>query len=256
MSQLILEGLAIYICLIIFIYVFFLRKDTTAVVDTCWSLGHWVVGTWILLQNPQPTLFNILIYVALTLWAFRLSGYIYFTRVYNIKHKEARYDELMKKEHLTFEQQFLKQIILQVTLMFIFMMPFYISLFKPIVINSSWLLFCGIVFFLGWFGEAWTDWQRHQYRKQHTGIIQTGWWRLSRHPNYFFELVMWYSFASVLIFEPYGFLAFISPIMLTFFMLTITIPVTEEYSLKKNPKIYKKYQQTTSKLIPLYKRRD
>lgn len=249
------EAVFIYLSLIIFIYLFFKLKKTTAVVDTCWSLGHWIIGTWLLSHNPNPTLYNFLIYSALTLWAFRLSGYVYFTRVYNIKHHEKRYDDLLKKEGQSFHKQFLKQIILQVTLIYILMAPFYLSLLNPIELNPYAFSIWTFIFYYGWFNEAYTDWQRHQFRKYHTGILQKGWWRLSRHPNYFFELVMWFSFSGYVIAEPYGFLTIISPLILLFLMLKITIPVTEAYAVKNNPKDYKKYQLTTSKLIPLKTRR-
>lgn len=254
MTNFYLQAIIIYVCLIGFIYLFFRTKKTTAVVDTCWSLGHWVIGLWLLSYNTNQTIYNTLTFVALSLWAFRLSGYVYFTRVYNTKHVEKRYDELLKKQGQSFHRQFLKQIILQVTMIYVLMAPFYFSLYLPLQIHPILGITCGIIFLFGWINEAYTDWQRHQFRKSNTGILQKGWWQLSRHPNYFFELVMWFSFATIAITQPFGLIAFISPLLLLILMLKITIPVTETYALKNNPKAYKNYQHSTSKLVPLFKR--
>lgn len=249
-----LQAIIIYVCLIGFIYLFFRTKKTTAVVDTCWSLGHWIIGLWLLSYNTNPTIYNTLTFVALSLWAFRLSGYIFYTRVYNAKHVEKRYDELLKKQGQGFHKQFLKQIILQVTLIYVLMIPFYFTLLLPLHISPYIGIVWGIIFLFGWFNEAYTDWQRHQFRKTNSGILQKGWWQLSRHPNYFFELVMWFSFAGMAIMQPLGLIAFISPLLLLSLMLRVTIPVTESYALKNNPEAYKKYQHSTSKLVPSIKR--
>ena len=256
MNNFYIEAFSIYVALIILIYAFFLLKKTTAVVDTCWSLGHWLIGSWLLSHNPNPTIYNFIVYVALSLWAFRLSLYIYFTRVYDLKHIEQRYDELFKQHGQSSNTQFLKQITLQVTLIYILMAPFYISLLAPLNLNLMTVSLCTLIFLFGWVNEARTDWQRHVFRKSNKGILQEGWWRLSRHPNYFFEIVMWCAFTGYVIAKPYGYLTVISPALLVLLMLKVTIPVTEEYALKKNKTAYKKYQQTTSKLIPLPLRRN
>lgn len=256
MNQLLTEALYLYLTLIIVIYAFFRIKQTTAVVDTCWSLGHWLVGSWLFMQNPQPTIYNLIVYICLSLWAFRLSAYIFFTRVYDTKHQEKRYDKLLQKDNQTFNVQFLKQIILQTTLIYILMAPFYIALLQPLTMHPISCLLLSIVFLFAWYNEALTDWQRHQFRKNNSGILQAGWWSLSRHPNYFFELVMWFTFTAFAVYEPYGLLTLISPILLLALMLKITIPVTENYALQNNPASYKKYQQTTAKLIPWPIRRD
>ena len=142
------------------------------------------------------------------------------------------------------------------TMVYVLMAPFYITLLQPLHMLPLSCAFLVIIFLFGWYNEALTDWQRHEFRKNHTGILQTGWWKLSRHPNYFFELVMWFTFAAFAVYEPYGLLTLISPILLLMLMLKITIPVTETYALKNNPKTYQKYQQTTSKLVPLQLRRN
>lgn len=254
MSQFFTEALYIYVTLITLIYVFFRIAKTTAVVDTCWSLGHWIIGSWLFMQNPQPTIYNLIVYLCISLWAFRLSAYIFYTRVYHIHHQEKRYDELLRKKNQSFNKQFLKQITIQMTMVYILMAPFYITLLQPLHMQPLSCLFLVTIFLFGWYNEALADWQRYEFRKKHTGILQTGWWRLSRHPNYFFELVMWFTFTTFAIYEPYGLLTLISPILLLILMLKITIPVTETYALKNNPKAYKNYQLSTPKLVPLFKR--
>lgn len=249
----IIGSIIIYTLLIAIIYITYQKKQTTAVIDAFWSLGHWLLGSWMLYQNSAMNTHNIWVYLCLTAWAFRLSGYIYCTRVYQ-KHLEPRYDNLLKKQNQSFNHQFLKQITLQVTLIYLLMAPFYLTLLHPV--NFSFYTACisGLLFIFGFINEALTDWQRHKFRKKNHGILTTGWWGLSRHPNYFFELMMWYAFAVMAFDQSYGWITLLSPVILNMIMLKITIPVTEQYALKKNPELYKAYQHNTNKLLPWIKR--
>jgi steroid 5-alpha reductase family enzyme len=79
-----------------------------------------------------------------------------------------------------------------------------------------------------------------------------GLWHYSRHPNYFFEWLMWVSYFVFALGSPYGFIAIISPAIILYLLLKVTgIPTTEQQSLKSRPVAYKKYQETTSMFVPL-----
>ena len=53
------------------------------------------------------------------------------------------------------------------------------------------------------------------------------------HPNYFFESLIWLSFALVACGAQYGYLAFLSPLLILFLLFRVTgIPATEEQALR------------------------
>lgn len=242
-----------YLMIIVFTFAGYRLTQRTAMIDVCWGLGHLAIGSLCLIYNTNVTLINVLIYTCLAAWTIRLSGFLFWTRIVCV-HKEQRYHGLLKKEGQSLHIQFLKQIILQATLMYVLMLPFYFSLLHPIHWQGILTILSQTLFWFCWTNEAIADWQRHQYRKHHQGFCKTGLWRYSRHPNYLFELGMWYAFAFMAFGTPWGWMSLISPMMLQAIMLGITIPVTENQSLSRNPD-YALYQASTGKLIPILKRR-
>jgi steroid 5-alpha reductase family enzyme len=83
-------------------------------------------------------------------------------------------------------------------------------------------------------------------------VMDRGLWRYSRHPNYFFEWLIWCSFALFALTAPYGWVALLSPALMLWFLLRVTgIPATEEQSLRSRGEAYRRYQETTSAFVPL-----
>ena len=82
---------------------------------------------------------------------------------------------------------------------------------------------------------------------------RAGLWRYSRHPNYFFEWVLWCGMATLALGTPLGWLAYLSPALILYFILKITgIPPTEAQSLKSRGDDYRRYQQETSAFFPWF----
>jgi steroid 5-alpha reductase family enzyme len=80
-------------------------------------------------------------------------------------------------------------------------------------------------------------------------------WRYSRHPNYFFEWLIWMAFTLFALSSPYGYLALVSPILILFFLFRVTgIPATEAQALRTKGDDYRQYQQTTSVFVPWFPR--
>jgi steroid 5-alpha reductase family enzyme len=115
-------------------------------------------------------------------------------------------------------------------------------------------------------GETIADqqqWDFHQAKKAavaagqepSTRFLQTGLWRYSRHPNFFFEQAQWWAFfffgaiaaGSVLQWTVLG------AVLLTGLFIGSTI-FTESITKSKYPE-YAEYQATTSPIVPLPPRR-
>lgn len=88
-------------------------------------------------------------------------------------------------------------------------------------------------------------------RPSKSAVLKTGLFKYSRHPNYFFEVVIWMSFAlygsSCLV----GSLAWVCPFVLLYLILEVTgIPPLEKRLVQMKGDNYKYYQATTSKFMP------
>jgi steroid 5-alpha reductase family enzyme len=85
--------------------------------------------------------------------------------------------------------------------------------------------------------------------------MRSGLWRLSRHPNYFFQSLAWISYALVACAAPWGWLGFLSPLLIIPLILFVTgIPPAEEASLRSRGDDYRRYQRETSAFIPWFPR--
>lgn len=101
------------------------------------------------------------------------------------------------------------------------------------------------------------DEQMRTFREKNKGekkCIDQGLWRLSRHPNYFAEIVVWWGlyvmYASIVQKLDVYILA---PLAMTFLFLFISIPMMEKKILKTRPE-YEAYQEKVSMLIPFIRK--
>lgn len=120
-----------------------------------------------------------------------------------------------------------------------------------------------LLFFLFTFGESVADqqqWNFHQWksaevragRTPNPRFLQSGLFRYSRHPNYFFELAQWWvvflfgvaAARSILVWTLLG------PVLLTLLFVGST-RFTERISLSRYPE-YEPFQRSTSAVIPWF----
>jgi steroid 5-alpha reductase family enzyme len=98
-----------------------------------------------------------------------------------------------------------------------------------------------------------TEFRRHRQKsKQHKfGVLSTGLWKYSRHPNYLGEIIFWWA----LFFLGYAHNAplwcGLGPLLITLMMIFGSIPMSEERLYRKYPD-YKFVQQHVSMLIPTF----
>jgi steroid 5-alpha reductase family enzyme len=96
-----------------------------------------------------------------------------------------------------------------------------------------------LLFGVGYYFQVVGDLQLERFKKQRTDrsqVLDQGLWRLSRHPNYFGESVVWWSFGALALVHPWGWLALVCPAYVTWFMsLGSATPMQERYMAKTKP---------------------
>jgi steroid 5-alpha reductase family enzyme len=115
------------------------------------------------------------------------------------------------------------------------------------------------IWLVGMAGEALADQQLKNFKKNPLNkgkTCQKGLWKYSRHPNYFFEWLIWIAYATFAITSPWGFIGVLSPALLLYFLLGLTgIPATEAQALRSRGSEYREYQQRTSAFVPWFPKR-
>ncbi len=108
-------------------------------------------------------------------------------------------------------------------------------------------------------GEALSDWQLRQFRKQPANrgrICDIGLWRYSRHPNYFFECMVWLAWPLFAVNTANGYhlgwLSLLAPVCMYWLLTRVSgIPPLEDVMLEKYGSRYRAYQSRTSAFFPL-----
>ena len=111
------------------------------------------------------------------------------------------------------------------------------------------------VWLVGLIGEAIADQQLKNFARNSddkSAVCQVGLWKYSRHPNYFFQSLLWWGLFLAALAAPNGWIAILAPLAMLYTLLRVTgIPLTEKLSVKKRGDNYRRYQQTTSAFVPL-----
>jgi NADP-dependent 3-hydroxy acid dehydrogenase YdfG len=95
------------------------------------------------------------------------------------------------------------------------------------------------------------NWNGSSARTDRSQVLDTGLWRLTRHPNYFGESVVWWSFGALGLVHPWGWLALVCPLYVTWFMSAgSATPMQDRYLAKTKP-AYADYMQSRSHLLSM-----
>ena len=108
-------------------------------------------------------------------------------------------------------------------------------------------------------GEAQADAQLARFRADPANRGRTcraGWWRYSRHPNYFFEWLHWFAYVALAIGSPLAWLAWIGPVLMYVFLRWLSgVPFTEMQALRTRGDDYRAYQRDTPMFFPWFPKR-
>ena len=235
-----------------FIWIVYRLLKNPSVVDASWSIGLLMSGL-IYLGSMLITQRTTLVGALLTLWALRLAGYLWYTRILQ-GHIDKRYTELSNNWKINQSLGFFLNFQLQGLLIFIISFIFYLISNSN---NSSLTLMDGmalVIVLVGVAGESVADLQLYRFKnRQKGGVCNIGLWNYSRHPNYFFDWLTWLGFTLFAFQSNKGYLGIVSLLLLYVIFTRITGPLTERGSVQSRGQKYIDYQNQTSMFFPWFK---
>lgn len=245
-----------FLCLVIVMGALWLvqrRTGDAGIVDVAWGLGVGIAGSlFSLLVADGDFTRRIVIAALVMIWSIRLSGYILIRVIF--MSEDGRYLSMKEASGANAQSMLFWFYQLQAVAAFLFALPMLLAgqntqTFGTICDGAAIILFAASII-----GESVADSQLHRFRNDPTRtgtVCKTGLWKYSRHPNYFFEWLHWWSYLLLSIGAAYGWLNIIAPLIMLIFILKITgIPPTEAQSLKSRGDAYREYQKTTSAFFP------
>lgn len=227
----------------------------SSLVDAAWSLCILIITLHFFAHGKGFWLRSALGAALVLVWALRLSLFI-FNRNHG-KAEDPRYTALRESWGEKQKIRMLQFFWAQGAAAAFFTLPFILlsAHSAPKLHASEWV--GTLLILIAVAGETSADLSLKKFKNNPASRGKTcraGLWNYSRHPNYFFEWLVWCGFALFASTAPWGWAAWSCPALMLHFLLNVTgIPKTEEQSLKSRGDDYREYQRTTSKFIPWFK---
>lgn len=235
-----------------------LRTQDAGVVDVGWAACLGAAAAFCGLTGEGDPVRRAIVGVMGAAWGFRLAFHLLFDRVLR-GPEDGRYQMMREKFGARVDSVFLFFFLAQAVLVALLSAPFLIAAQdtrpSPTVVD----LLGPMIWLVGLTGETIADLQLARFKRDGANrgkVCDVGLWRYSRHPNYFFEWLMWIGYATVAAGSPAGWLAWTAPALMLLFVLKLTgIPPTEARALKSRGDAYRQYQRTTSAFVPWFRKR-
>ena len=220
-------------------------------VDLIWSLGvGFGAWTYYIIATDQGLSATCGLAIAL-LWSLRLSLFLLRDRILSGR-EDARYAHLKTYWGAAATRNFYGLFLLQVPLAALFLLPIQTALTNQA--TATWLYAGLLLALLGIGGEYVADQQLKAFKQQAKNtraVCNTGLWRYSRHPNYFFEWLHWWAYVCLAVGSAAWAISLIGPLFMYIFLRYLTgIPHTERTSLARRGEAYRQYQNTTNLFFP------
>lgn len=250
------SALAVFIFMT-WLYIIASIKQRADIVDVGWGLGFVMIAILNFMQAKSLNSYQVLVSFFIIIWGLRLAGHVAMRGAG--KPEDWRYRNWRKEWGKSYWwRSFLQIFMLQGLMMLIISLPVFV-VFNPsnIVEPIPWLVALGVgIWWFGFLFETISDYQLSKFiklklsKKTKSRIITSGLWQYTRHPNYFGEVTMWWGIWLIVASLKLGWLALLSPVLITFLILYVSgLPMLEKRY--KNDKEFQSYAKITSKFFPM-----
>ncbi|MBL8861905.1 MAG: DUF1295 domain-containing protein [Planctomycetes bacterium] len=233
------------------------RKDATPV-DIAWAANLGLLAVFYAACASGDPARRVLVGVLGGLWAVRLAGWLAWHRVGRNRPEDARYAALRRSWGGRADRNFFWFFQAQGLLDVLLSLPFLLAASNAASGLSAVEILGAAVAAGSICGETVADLQLDRFKRRPDARGRTcrdGLWRLSRHPNYFFEWTYWVGVALVAWNAPLGWVGVASPAVMLYLLWNVTgIPAAEAQAVKSRGADYLDYQARTSAFVPWFPR--
>lgn len=230
------------------------KLDNYGIVDVAWAYAFGALATFYAAAGAGWGVRRTLLAVMVALWSLRLGTHLFVRVAGHHPVEDSRYGQLRRdwaavfhpKMFGFFQLQAVSVVGLGVGFLFVVQNP--TPHLLPLEVAGA------VLWLLALTGESVADAQLAAFKRDPANrgaVCDVGLWRYSRHPNYFFEWLVWVAYFVFALASPWGWVGIIGPAGILFLLLRVTgIPLAEEQSLRSRGDAYRRYQEQTSAFVP------
>ena len=248
-----LYALILVVAAMVVLWLWQLRSGRADWVDALWAASIGVLAVFYAVFGDGAVEKRVLVALVAGTWSIRLSYHL-IERLAGHEQEDGRYQAM--REYWGDRAPFWMLVFFmgQALVAWLFALPAWVVANDPSRVLTIWVVLGVLIWFISLAGESLADRQLSAFRSDPANrgkVCQVGLWKYSRHPNYFFEWLHWFSYPLIAMGAPNQWIAWLGPVLMLLFLYRVTgIPYTEKQSLKSRGEAYREYQRTTSAFFP------
>jgi steroid 5-alpha reductase family enzyme len=236
------------------VFAFSWGHDNSSFYDPYWSLAPIPIALyWASLNPDAPEARGSLVLLLLTVWGLRLTAN-WVVRWQGTQDEDFRYREIRQRTgRLYWPASFLSIHLMPTAWVFLGMLPLYPALARPLP-GLGWLdVLATVTTGAAIAIEAAADFQLRRFlrtRQDTEAVLDSGLWAMSRHPNYFGEVLFWWGvFLFGVAAAPGWTWTVVGPISITLLFVLVSVPWMDRRMLSRHPG-WANHLRSTSALLP------
>ncbi|WP_242120507.1 DUF1295 domain-containing protein [Aestuariivivens sediminicola] len=255
MIDLFSQAALIIFILVTLLWVWSVFIKNVSIVDIFWGFGFVVVNAFYVFMSGELHARKTVILTLVTVWGLRLAIYLAYRNIG--KGEDFRYQEFRRsygpKRYWWFS--FFQVFLLQGALIMVVSLPLLGISSGQSSQALNILDYIGIlVWLVGFAFEAGGDFQLARFKrnlKNKGKVLNTGFWKYTRHPNYFGDAMVWWGYA-ILSIAAGSYWQVIGSIVMTYLIIKISGVSLLERTLKETKPQYSDYIQKTNAFFPWF----
>lgn len=255
--QIYLQAFGAIMILMTSLWIVSILIKNVSIVDAFWGFGFVVAGLVYYLHSDGYEPRKMILLILLIIWGLRLS--VYLARRNWGKGEDFRYQKFRKdygeKRYWWFS--FFQTFLLQGVLMWLISAPLLGAMYLGKE-SLGFLDYAAIgVWLLGFTFEAGGDFQLARFKSNPANkgkVLDRGFWKYTRHPNYFGDATVWWGYALFSI-AAGSYLPTAGSLLMTLLIIKVSGVALLEKSLQESKPEYADYARNTPAFFPWFPKR-
>ncbi len=247
-------GLAALSGAAVLVWLVSVQRRNVAIVDSLWSLMFILAAFDYAAQAASSSPRALLVLALVSLWGLRLSIYI---TARNWGHGEDRRYQAIRarnEPNFTFKSLYLV-FLLQAVLAWIISLPLHAAIVRGGDLALLDYIGAGL-WLVGFSFEAGGDWQLSRFKADPANrgaVMDRGFWRYTRHPNYFGDFCLWWGFYAIAL-AAGGWWSIPGPLLMSVLLMRVSGVTLLEKDIGERRPQYAQYVRRTNAFFPGFPR--